>query len=79
MRCVGEPFATRVAETVRALMRRADLTQDVLGERVGLSQSALSRRLTGDVAFNTAELAAIARALGVEVTDLLAREVPADV
>lgn len=45
-----------------------------MASRIGLSQSALSSRLTGDVDFRFSELRAIADSLGVPLDTLL----PAD-
>jgi len=48
-------------------MARVPTTQDKLAPSAGMSQSTLSRRLTGETAFNTDELARLAAALGLQV------------
>lgn len=58
---------------VRAEMARAGVSQADLAARVGLSQSALSKRLRGVVPFRVDELDAIARVLRVTASDLLPR------
>lgn len=64
--------AKRIALEVRAEMARQGITQEALGARIGWDQRRVSRRLTGEVALDVAELSAIAAALGVGVTQLLA-------
>lgn len=73
--------ATPVADVganVAAEMRRRRLTAtdllDAVGERTGLTGSALGRRLNGHVEFRADELIAIAEALGVPVARLLGEE-----
>ena len=61
----------QTGRNVRAEMARAGVSQIDLAERVGLSQSGLSKRLRGDVPFDVNELDAIATALGVPVVSLL--------
>lgn len=46
-------------------MARQKMTQAELGDRIGMKQSTLSRRLNGDINFTLEELARIADALGV--------------
>lgn len=50
-----------------------------LGRRAGIKQSAISRRITGEVAFDMDDLESIAEVLGVDVADLLPRSVGAGV
>ncbi len=52
------------AAEIRAELGRQDITQDDLAHRVGMSPSALSRRLAGLQPFELQELEAIAAALG---------------
>ena len=61
----------QTGRNVRAEMARAGVSQIDLAERVGLSQSGLSKRLRGVVPFDVNELDAIATALGVPVVSLL--------
>jgi len=63
--------AERVGATVRAELRRRKVTQAQLAKVLGLSQMAVSRRLTGSVAFDVNELAATAGYLGVDLASLL--------
>lgn len=66
----------RVALEVKAQMVRQEVNQQQLAESLGLSQAAVSRRLTGEVPFDVNELVAVAAALGITVADLMV-EVPA--
>lgn len=61
----------RVAAEVRAAMARHRITQEHMARLLGLSQTALSRRLTGAVAFDVNELARVAEHLGMASADLL--------
>lgn len=63
--------AAAVAAEVRAEVARKQISQDKLAAQVGCSRQALNRRLTGTTPFDVAELAAIAEALGVPVTQFL--------
>jgi transcriptional regulator with XRE-family HTH domain len=56
---------------VRAEMARRGLTQSDLATKAGMSQPALSRRLTGDAEWTVSELYAVAMVLRVQVTALL--------
>lgn len=58
----------RVAAEVRAEMARQRVSQASVRMALGLSQSAMSRRITGELAFDVGELTAIARLLGRPVT-----------
>lgn len=64
-------YATTVAGNVRAEMGRAGFTQTRLAAHLGYVQQALSRRLSGAIPFDVAELATIATALGVPLEALL--------
>lgn len=68
---MGEDFTKRVAAEVRAEMARQKVSQETLCLRIGMSQSTLSRRMTGEYPFDTTELATIAAALGVPVSRFL--------
>jgi transcriptional regulator with XRE-family HTH domain len=66
-----------VAAEVRAEMARQEIPQRVLAERLGWPQPRLSRRVTSGptfVAFTIDELAEVARALNVPVTQFLGGE-----
>ena len=60
-----------VAAEVRAEMGRAQVTQTKLAQELGRSDMYVSRRLTGQVAFDMAELERIAEVLQVPVNRLL--------
>lgn len=64
-------IAERIADNVRAEMARHQHTQTTLAKILNRSQSSLSRRLTGHTPFDVVELHEIARALHVNVCDLL--------
>ena len=61
----------RVADSIRAEMARRRISQKELAERVGMTQPAVSRRLSGEVVFAVDELPTFAEALGVPVSTLL--------
>lgn len=67
---------TLVAENVRAELARRRLTQEQAGAAIGLTQKAMSRRLTGEVEFSASELQKLAGLLEVPAGTLLG-EVPA--
>lgn len=56
---------------VRAEMARRRLSQERIAAAIGLSRSALQRRIAGQSAFRIDELRAIADLLGVPVTALI--------
>lgn len=60
-------------------MAAAAVSQTRLAEALGMSQSSVSRRLTGEAPFDVNELGAIAEVLGVELADLLAPLAPEEV
>lgn len=59
------------------LLARQKMSGAELGRRAGIKQSSISRRLTGETAFDMDDLEAIADVLGVEVGDLLPKSVGA--
>ncbi|MGX4711684.1 helix-turn-helix domain-containing protein [Rhodococcus ruber] len=61
-----------VAGNVRAELGRARMSQSAAAAQIGMSQTALSRRLLAHAAFDTDELEALARILGVPVTKFFA-------
>lgn len=61
----------RVAAEVRANMARVRMTQTELAEVLGLTQSVVSKRLRGKIAFTVEDLEKIAGALGVHPAVLL--------
>lgn len=60
-----------VAQEVRAAMGRKRYTQTRLAALTGISQTRLSRRLSGEVPFDILELDRVAAALGVRVVELV--------
>lgn len=72
-----KPLNATIAAEVRAEVARQSLTQQQLADRLGEQQWWVSRRLTGLVPFEAAELVRVAEALGVPVTQFLPTEVAA--
>ncbi len=66
-----DPLTELVAGQVRAEMARARIAGTQLAEQIGRSVPYVSRRLRGELAFDTDDLAAIGKVLGIDVTDLL--------
>ena len=64
-------YQEQVAEEVRVVLARRRMSQKELGVAIGRSQPFMSRRLNGELPFDIAELAAIAEALDVPITDFL--------
>lgn len=60
-----------VAAEVRALMGRHRVSQTGLASVLGMSQSAMSRRLNGEQPFDLDELVKVARYFGVTLAGLL--------
>lgn len=67
------PFspAERIAAEVRAELARQQRTQSELAKALHLSQQAISRRMTGLIPFDVAQLHEIASFLGVPVSRLM--------
>lgn len=68
---VVNPFAESVGKRVRAEMDRQHIRQTTVARRLTISQAAVNRRLSGEIPFNVAELAAVARLLDVGICSLL--------
>lgn len=66
-----------VAEEIRVLLARRKMSATQLARLTGLKQSSLSRRMTGETAFDMDDLEVIADVLGVSVTDLMPQRVAA--
>lgn len=64
--------AHEVGANVRAELARRDRSQADLARAIGVSQSGISKRLRGVIAFDVNELTDIARFLDVPLSDLLA-------
>lgn len=61
----------RVAANVRAELARKGITQTDLAVKLNKSQPFISRRLSGRVAFDVADLASIAEVLNIPITSLI--------
>lgn len=59
--------ARRVGDEVRAALARRQISQTVLGQNLGLSQAAVSRRLLGEIPFDVDELTKIAALVDVPI------------
>jgi transcriptional regulator with XRE-family HTH domain len=66
-----ESLSTQVAANVRAEMARQRKRQSDLGDVLGLTQGAVSKRMSGTVALDVNEVGKIAEFLGVPVSALL--------
>ncbi|MEO3927866.1 helix-turn-helix transcriptional regulator [Micromonosporaceae bacterium B7E4] len=64
----------RTAEEIRVHLARRRMSAAELSRRTGLKQPYVSRRMTGEIAFDLDDLEVIARELGVKVADLIAGE-----
>jgi transcriptional regulator with XRE-family HTH domain len=65
------PLRAHIAEEIRALLARRRINGVQLALRIGRSQSYVSRRLTGETAFDADDLERIAEVLGVNVVELM--------
>lgn len=68
---MGISLTDAVAAQVRAELKERDIPQRAIAALLGVSQAAVWRRLTGEVAFNTAELEKIAAYLDLSVAELI--------
>src|SRR5690554_1761635 len=64
-------LSDQVAEEIRVLLVRRRRSASDLARQIGMTQPYLSRRLTGEVALDLDDLQRIARALDVDIHDLL--------
>lgn len=64
----------RVAEQIRAILGRRQLSRSWLARELGMPVTTMNRRLRGDQAFTVDELTDVARVLEVPITSLF----PAD-
>lgn len=71
MHMTGVYTATReaVAAEIRAAAARQRVPGTAIAKALGLSQQALSRRMTGQLAFDTDELEVVGRLLGMDPRD----------
>lgn len=70
------PVTLAVAGNVRAEMARQRVPQQVVAEKLGLTQQAVSNRLHGRVPFDVDELVDVAELLDVAAASLLERSAP---
>lgn len=68
----AQSTAQAVAANVKALMATREVTQVQLALAMGISQSAVSKRLRGTVPFDIEDLDRLSAVFGVRVTDLVA-------
>jgi transcriptional regulator with XRE-family HTH domain len=59
-----------VAEEIRVLLARRKMSGAELARRTGIKQSTMSRRMTGETAFDMDDLEAIAAVLDIQLGDL---------
>jgi transcriptional regulator with XRE-family HTH domain len=67
----GTTLNERAAAQIRALMAARRKTSAELGDALGISQSAASRRMLGDGTFTLNQIQATAEWLGVPITDII--------
>lgn len=68
------PVRERVAEELRVQLARRRMSATELARRIHVTQPYLSRRMTGEIAFDLDDLEKIAGTLGVSVRELLPRD-----
>ena len=68
------PLRSVVAGEIRAWLGRRDMTRAELERRLNRAHPYLSRRMSGDIAFDVDDLEGIASALGVSVTTLFRQD-----
>lgn len=66
------PMRELVAEEIRVLLARRRMSASELARQMGATQPYISRRLTGEIAFDVDDLEKIARVLNVTPRDLVA-------
>lgn len=67
------PLREHAAEEVRALLGRRRISATELARRLGVSQTYVWRRLSGETAFDLDDLEKIAAVLNVEAVELMPR------
>lgn len=70
-------LADGIASEIRAEMARQRISGAAIAQKLGVSDMYLSRRLTGEVAFDVTDLERVAGALGVSVMQLIPTQVRA--
>jgi transcriptional regulator with XRE-family HTH domain len=71
-----DPIRKRIGDNVRAEMARLGLNQAHLGVILGVGRPQVSKRLTGAIGFEAAELVRIAAEFGVPVSRLVDTPTP---
>jgi transcriptional regulator with XRE-family HTH domain len=66
-----QPLAKRLTANVRAELARRGISHRDAAQALGLTQSAASRRMRGDVEFSLSEVEQLAALLEIPVTELL--------
>jgi transcriptional regulator with XRE-family HTH domain len=66
-----DPVRKQIGKNVRAELVRLGLSQDDLAEMVGISQPQISKRLSGQIGFEAAELVRIADLLKIPAARLV--------
>lgn len=67
----NESPTERVAAQVRSAIANKGIRQAAVGAALGMSQAAVSRRLSGEVPFKAHELLVLGDELGIDTRDLL--------
>jgi predicted transcriptional regulator len=70
---IDDPVVGATAAQVRAEIARRRCSQTTIAAKLQLSQSAVSRRLAGDVAWSVSELVGLSELLDVPLSTLLAQ------
>jgi cyanate lyase len=70
---MSQTLQAHAAAEVRAELARQRKTQSALAEALGRSEAYVTRRLTGEVAFNLEEIESVAGFLGVPTSRFLER------
>ena len=65
---------TVIADEVRVALVRAKVKYSALAEHLGLTRSAMSRRMSGETPFTAQEIASTADFLGIPVERLYGRD-----
>lgn len=66
-------YRPQIAAEVRAEMGRQKYNTSKFAAAIGIPRSRLTPRLSGEIAFDTDELALVAAELGLSVTELIRR------
>ena len=72
---IKQSFTERVATEVRAELGRQRRSASWLAREVGLSQSTVSRRLTGELPFDLDQIEAVAACLNMPLSNFLRTDI----